>query len=132
MNLSWEYQCRRRKRRPNVYLKRNRQRVLVSFSWLFKENYIAKRGQNSLTSRDGSVKIKPNGGLYDGVDLKVEHPKFPEIPEIPKNLLEINKRLTVYSDQIWVKDCYCLTYIILFLPTKRFRHGRMLDWQLGN
>lgn len=36
-----------------------------------KKTYLAKRGQNSLTSKDGSVKIKPHGGLYDGIDLKV-------------------------------------------------------------
>lgn len=34
-----------------------------------KKNYIAKRGQNKLTSQDGSIVIKPNGGFYDGIDL---------------------------------------------------------------
>lgn len=55
-----------------------------------KKAYIAKKGQNSLTSRDNSIIIKVNGGLYDGVDLKA-NVRFPEIPKIPAGLLDIDK-----------------------------------------
>src|SRR5437762_367800 len=37
-----------------------------------KKTYLAKRGQNSLTSQDKSVAISPNGGVYDGVDLSIK------------------------------------------------------------
>ena len=36
-----------------------------------KKTYLAKRGQNSLVSQDKTVNIKPNGGVYDGIDLSV-------------------------------------------------------------
>jgi len=52
-----------------------------------KKTYIAKRGQNSLTSRDGSVVIKPNGGLYDGVDISVEA-SSETLKKLRKELLE--------------------------------------------
>lgn len=34
--------------------------------------YLAKKGQNSLVSKDKTVTVRPSGGLYDGIDLSIE------------------------------------------------------------
>lgn len=67
-----------------------------------KKAYIAKKGQNSLTSKDKSIDIKPNGGLYDGVDistkavkdlkdLKVELKE--DLNTIDKELVRLDKKI---------------------------------------
>lgn len=47
-----------------------------------KKTYLAKRGQNSLQSRDGSVEIKAAGGVYDGMDISTLLSKYVEPREL--------------------------------------------------
>ena len=55
-----------------------------------KKTSLAKRGQNSLTSSYGSIKIRPNGGLYDGVDISTvfNREKLEEITRKQEQLSE--------------------------------------------
>jgi len=90
---------------------------------LLKRTYLAKRGQNSLTSKDGSMVIKPNGGLYDGVDLSVveKDPVSDNLHKLDKNLIadkdtynvrfreepksySISHRLDLVYREYWIKE----------------------------
>ena len=44
----------------------------------FKKKNIAKRGQNRLQSKDGTINVSAEGGVYDGIDISVDTKKIAE------------------------------------------------------
>jgi hypothetical protein len=57
-----------------------------------KRMYLSKKGGNSVTSTDGTISVKPSGGVYGGIDLRIS--KLLLDPE------EIKKRIREVTDKV--------------------------------
>jgi hypothetical protein len=58
-------------RESGDFINQDPEQVFLPSKEFLKRAYLAKKGQNSLVSQDGTITVRPSGGLYDGVDLSI-------------------------------------------------------------